>query len=90
MQCNAARRYAKAGLPRDMVLSASLDAASFDFVWVPEAPAEEPELPCEPPKPLPLVQRGRAKSPVWPHNPPSSTDIRAKEDSTIAAGEDKR
>jgi hypothetical protein len=73
-----------------MVLNAALDAATFDFVWVPEVPAEETDMPCEPPNPLPLVQHGRAKSPVWPHNRPLVTDVPAKVDSTIAACEDER
>lgn len=66
------RRYALDSLPREMQLSAALPSSSFEFVWVPEAPPEAAEAAgdCEQAaEQLPIVQHGRARSPLWPYEP---------------------
>lgn len=60
-------RYTLATLPRELVLNSALPESDFDFLWVPDEPhgQENASAAGNGSPPLPLVQHGHTKSPVW-------------------------
>ena len=65
--CGTACRYTLATLPRELVLNSAMSESDFDFLWVPDEPQgqENAARASNGSPPLPLVQHGHTKSPVW-------------------------